>query len=611
MRARQRDGKNLNTMDEVKGQLPFVRLQDRKNHVYRGKPVPVIDTDKAVQTGRELEELQAMMRMLREQKRRLYRSSLYHFAKYCLDNPDLEKEAHLPLCQALQNYYWGVGQKPEHRKGVRKLLVMMPRNTLKSTICTVAFPLWIMMQNDPSALERFSPDGKPAWTPPTSFNGKPGYNQRILISNAVEGLATDFVTSIQTKLLRSEELIETFGSAAWEKKTAGTWGSGYFDLAWRSDIQAKEPNCNSGSMNKQVNSGHYDICINDDMINEQWVTNEDMIERTKDFHKNQQPVLEKPGLQIYIGTHWHDADLYDYLRTDPGEKQQFDYIIERAIRTEEEVAAGKRLLFCETKHSLEWLAQERITLGDYKFSCQYLNDPIDQAAARFKKEYFDGQTYTLPADPDQRRAWVSKLNIYTAGDPAISKEKAGCHAVILTCGWDHTGNCYLLDLFAKKGVSPSDYLDEFFRQYRTWDSIGCGVEEVGFQEIFKWNAEEKSAREQVYLPWVELKPKGRMKDNRIERLQPLCARKKFFFLSEHQDIVAEFLRWPYGKTKDRIDTLAYQLDMAFSPSGPEIETEEIDLMDMKLEQGAFEEMMSKRREKLTGGSHGSFDWYND
>lgn len=795
----------------------------------------------------------APIRLLREAKRRRYRGSLFAFTKYCLDNPDLEVEAHGPLCQKLEEYYWGVGSRPDHEKGIRKLLIMMPRGSLKSTIATVAYPLWILMQNDPSALYRVLPDGSEPWSAPTSFNGKKGYNQRILISNAVDVLAQDFMRLIQSKLAANEELLDVFGRATWDKKTDGLWKSDQFNIAWRDDVRSREANVSVGAMNKAVNSGHYDICINDDMINEKYVNTQEMIERSIQFHLQQHPVLEKPSLQIYIGTHWHDADLYDYLRTHPPELAEFEYIIERAIRTDEEVEAGKRKIFCITKHSEAWLEKERELLGDYFFSCntgeapilmadwtlkplrdvkvgdkvvgftvddkrrkliestvvangsreaevakvtmadgheirctldhqwysgrkdrktyrrlhelkklcrivtipkeenhgdwrylagivdgegsvkhgsilifqsleknrhiaeeiqstvdrlgvpnhrwvgrcgvsngttatltikggrdvklalnclgrpakrqdiadcilkkqpggvvkervaiasvkaggvdtvysmqttsgnyvawgygskncQYQNDPIDQETAAFKKGYFENQVFQLPEVPDEKKRWLNSLNIYTSCDPAISKEKTGCKAVITTCGWDSKGDCYLLDVFAKKGTQPGELLDEFFRQYGTWNPLSVGIEEIGFQELYQWNAERISKERNVYLPWFELKPSGRIKDQRISRLEPLCRQKKFFYQSHQQDVVAEFLRWPRGKSKDIIDALAYQLDMAYSPAAPHIEAPEIELNSAHYEVEHFQMMLAKRREQLMGRGDGDYDWYND
>lgn len=587
---------------------PLLKLGMRKRDIKRGRRVApaaqMPDTPSPAASS-------DVVRMFREHKRREYRSSLFLFAKYCLDNPDIEVEAHGELCQTLQDMYWGVGAKEEHRKGIRKLLVMMPRGTLKSTIVTIAFPLWIFMQDDPAALERYTPMGEVAWQPPKSFNGKKGYNQRILISNAVDTFSQDFLKTIKQHLTRNEELIETFGSAAWEKKTDGLWTNDAINIAWRDDYRSRDPNILCGAMNKAINSGHFDLGLNDDMINEKYVTTQEMIEKTIDFHRQQHPVLEKPSIQVYVGTHWHDADLYDYLRTSPAEKAQFTYIIERAIRSDEEVAAGKRRLFCETKHSLEWLEKERELLGDYFFSCQYQNDPIDQETALFKASYFDGQVFQLPEDPVSRDRWLRSLNIFTVSDPAISQDRRGCRAVIATLGMDHEARVFLLDLFARKACAPSDYIDEFYRQVGLWRPMRAGIEKVGFQELYIWNIQQESLKRGVFIPWVELEPKGRSKEKRIEKLEPIVRPKKFFYQAGHQDVVHEFLRYPYGKTRDLIDTLAYLLDVAFPAEKEEEDGFEFSYETPDLESHLFADMMLKRREHLIGGSGEEFDWYND
>lgn len=558
----------------------------------------------------------------RELKRRRYRGSLFMLAKYGLGYPDLDPVAHGPVCRALENAYWGLERAPWHEKGIRKILIMMPRGTLKSTLVTYAFPIWVLLQNDPAAVVNAMPEGKAEkmWVAPPSFNGKKGYNQRILLSNLTCDNAIQFLSTIKAHLSTNEELRDVFGNAAPERRVEGLWKAERCNITWRDDFGARDPNLQTNGLDRSVNSGHFDIGIFDDMIDEKMVNNAQMVERSIQFHRQTQPLLEKPALQIYVGTHWADQDLYTHLRESPEEKGQWEMVIEEADRAlgepkgppDQVLADGRRRYFFPAKLDGEVLEKLQENLGPYYFGCQYQNNPVTQSTAVFKKNYFEKSLYTLDGMTEyELKDWLATLSIHTTSDPAISKEKTGCQSVIVTCGWDWDGTCWVLDLFAKKNCQTSEFLEEFYRQFTEWDSTSAGIEEVGFQVLYKGNVEQMSRERNVYLPWVELKPGSRIKERRIEKLEPLCRRGQLKFQKRHRQIEAEFIRYPRGKSRDIMDALAYQLDVAFTPDRPEKKVGEPDLNTFEYEQRVAATAMQNRIKKLKRGRMYALDWYDD
>jgi len=549
------------------------------------------------------------IRLNREQMRRDFRSSLFLHCKYALGFADLDEEVHGPMCESFQNAYWGIDAPKPHLS--RKLLSLYPRGSLKTTILTIGFPTWVFYQDDPPEFDAH-PSGKEPWRAPPSFNGKKGYNQRIMLSHETERFSKMYLRQIREILESNEILRELYGDLFFEKRTDGLWGSTELNVRWRDDFTAKEPNLFINSMDKAINSGHCDIGSFDDMISEKKVSNYDQMEKSREFYRNMQPVLDPTSLQFWVGTRWDDGDLYGtYI-----EEGDWEIHIDRAERSDEEVAAGARRYFWPSRMGKEFLDAMRIKLGPYKFSCLYQNDPIDQSSAIFKKIYFEPSTqvYKLPMG-ENLREFLADKQVFTTGDPAYSQEKKGkvCRATITTCAWDYQQSCWLLRAFGKKNCHPNEYLEEFFLHFTMFGAVQCGIEKGAYEAVFKPNIEAKSYAEEVYLPWVDLNTGGRSKEFRINRLEPLFANSKFHYQAEHGELVEEALRYPRGKYKDYLDSLAYQLDVAFivpSPGGPD-EEEDLGVDDLEHSVSEYEQMMEERRERLLQGSSDKMeDWYN-
>jgi hypothetical protein len=196
------------------------------------------------------------------------------------------------------------------------------------------------------------------------------------------------------------------------------------------------------------------------------------------------------------------------------------------------------------------------------YSANYENEPIDEGTARFKKSYFEGMEFEL----EDIRSRLRYMTVVTTCDPAISDDKKACEAVVATCGWDSEGHCWLLDMYAEKGVQPRDYLEEIFRQNRLWKPLYVGIETRGFQKTYRFTGEEMARERNEYVPWMELRDDNRMKDARVDGFEPICAARKFHWQRRHSEVVLQFTRHPRGKYRDRIDAVAYQLDLAFRGS---------------------------------------------
>lgn len=577
------------------------------------KPGPTPHTD-AIRDNARRQELLQEIALEREALRRHYRTDLFAFAKEICNYRDMEEEVHGELCERLMNLYWGRGHYTEEidakvGSAVRRYLFLLPRGTFKSSIATISFPLWVLLQNDPPV-----PGGdRKGWDPPSSFNDKMGYDQRILIGSEIDENAIRFVNNVKDHINRNEEIHELYGNLSPEKRVEGTWTKRQTNVTWRMDFRHKEANLTTTSLDSAVNSGHFDLAIIDDLISEKQVTNMEQINQTIEWYRRLLPLMKcpHPTVVVFIGTRWDDKDLYGHFLDEEPEK--WEVYRESATRSEEEIAAGKRKYFFPTLLGEKQLEDLQTSLRPYLYSCLYENDPIGRGNRTFLKEYFEKSYFLMPAG-DHLERWLASLSIFTTIDPATSPGKEGCYRVVSTWGWNQRGVGYLLELFRDREGGPDVWIRAAFEQFQRWRSLTVGMEQLS---IFQFVCDTISEETGIWPPWEELKPNKRKKEKRIEGLEPLAksGRLKLQRNPPHGEsgtiFEAEALRFPKGRTKDVLDASAYQLDLAFRgkdppPLRPDPASEAF-LSD------AAAAAHQKRLERLRiGGQNdaGDEDWYN-
>lgn len=455
--------------------------------------------------------------------------SLYAFNTECLDieggdNKVSLSSFHKELCQF-------VDTSPRKQK-----LILVPRGHLKSTLITIGKSLqWIC--EDPTV--------------------------RILIANATYQMAVAFLSVIKRHLTQNPTLIELFGPLG---ENPEKWSENMITLNQATVVGGeKEATVFCYGMGGNLVSQHYDKIILDDIVNEDNVNTREQIEKTLQFYRLCQPLLEKDGEMLIIGTRWHEDDLYGYIMDkENGFLDDFMVYEKKAIEGDlwDEKAGEytKGQVLWEEKYSLQELSKIRRKMGPYTFSAQYMNDPVPPSDADFKREWF---TYYEPVDLRGR-----DLNKYLLIDPAISLDKQADYTAMLTVGVDQFSNIYILDI-TRGHMKVNDIINNIFFLYERWHPTAIGLEEVAFQRALRYALKQEEEKRKRFLNVIELKPHTRSKDQRIKGLQPLYAGGKVLHnrdLPYNIYLEDELLRFPRGKNDDMIDALAYALDMIHPPA---------------------------------------------
>ena len=456
-------------------------------------------------------------------------SSLYLFNKECLKAEEGKDRVelgafHRKLCDF-------VDANPTRQK-----LILVPRGHLKSTLVTIGKVLqWIAQ--DPSV--------------------------RILIANATYSMSVSFLTVIKRHLQFNEDYMQVFGPIA---RNPEKWSENAITLASAKSIGGeKETTIFCYGVGGNLTSQHYDKIILDDIINEDTVNTRDQIEKTLQFYRLCQPLLEKNGELIIIGTRYHEDDLYGHIMNkENGLIQDFEVLEKRAIWDElwdegkKEYVKGE-ILWPE-KYSLADLSEKKRKMGPYDFSSQYLNYPVAPSTADFRREWFKYYDVT-----DLRGL---EMNKYLLVDPAISQDKEADYTGMIVVGVDQSANIYVLDIVRER-MLPSQIINEIFRLNERWHPMTTGIEEVGFQRTLRYTLQKEMQERKRYITITELKPRARNKDQRIKGLQPQYANGKVL---HNRDLVFniyledELLRFPRGKHDDLCDALSYCLDLIHPPA---------------------------------------------
>lgn len=474
-----------------------------------------------------LEELREAVKVDQQLLKHKWLGSLYDFNTQCLQVEAGDRKVglntfHRELCDF-------VDKNPARQK-----LLLVPRMHLKSTLVTIGKTLqWICQ--DPSV--------------------------RILIANYNYNMAIAFLNVIKRHLEHNPELIEMFGHLA---KDPERWSENMITLNQAKVIGGeKEATVFCYGMGGKMTSQHYDKIILDDLVNEDSVNTVDQIEKTIRFYKFAQPLLEKGGEMIIIGTRYHESDLYGWIMDkENGVRQDFDIFDRRAIYDEMWDSSKNKFV----KGSLLW--PEKFTLADmsaikrkmgYEFNSQYLNDPVPPDDADFKREWFRYYEIT-----DIKGL---ELNRYLLIDPAISLEQKADFTAMMMVGIDRYSNIYVLDI-VRDHLAVDGIINAIFQQYERWHPQAVAIEEIGFQRTLRYSLSQEEQKRKKFLNVIELKPNTRTKDQRIKGLQPQYANGKVL---HNRDLIYniyledELLRFPRGKHDDLIDSLSYALDVIHPP----------------------------------------------
>lgn len=217
--------------------------------------------------------------------RAFYLNDFFFFAKNFLGYKDLDWNVH--------GQFVSVFESDAPRK-----LVVMPRGTFKSTLGSVAYPIWRLLRNP---------------------------NLTILLDSELYSNSKNFIREIKGHF-QSEKMTDLFGSQIGPK-----WDEGEIIIRSRT-ANKKEASITAGGVGTTKIGQHYDLIIGDDYNSPQ---NSETIEKcTKviDHVRYNLNILNPNGDYLIIGTRYAERDVIGFFLSDIlGEKKLAEGKLERTI----------------------------------------------------------------------------------------------------------------------------------------------------------------------------------------------------------------------------------------------------------------------------------------
>jgi len=369
-------------------------------------------------------------------------------------------------------------------QGIRKLLLLKPRGTFKSTVYTVALPIYLHL-GDPTL--------------------------RILIASSVGENAKRFLSEITGHYLRNDRLTEVYRQLGYNGCPVDPNASLVTSLRLTNCTKIqKEPNINTTGYGSSIVSQHYDVIIVDDIVDRSDRESDAVREGKKKWYRDLASLLEPDGLLLTVGTRWHSDDTYhhiiDELNPQHTEENRFHVEIEGAYMDEAcTVARFPRIL------SIDKLEELKIDKSLPEFAANYMNMPLATESQIFKlgdMGFFDYAAY----------ANAFPASVFGFCDPALGK-KTGDYTTLITGSVSPSGTIYVLDAIIDRLI-PDKAQELIIQQGAAVKYHKLGIETNGFQELFLDNIRKESSAKRIYLPLVPV-TNTQNKQARIESIQPL------------------------------------------------------------------------------------------
>lgn len=493
------------------------------------------------------------------QKRRSFLlRDFYTFAKFSGLCPDIEEDPYKEICD------WLESRLPNKKVWKKKRgIFLIPRlhykTSLASALCIYAF----LLDND----------------------------IRITLGRATTLDAQSTLRGIKTGMT-IPTITAAFGDlrSRFEK-----WTDEFIILKDRTAGMMREPTIDTTGLGHSMTGSHPDFCILDDLVNEQNFQSTIEMNKANILIESAEPVLERWGSLLVMGTRWGDNDCYGkQLEADDDREEargkdarKWDTYIKSCFDERPGHETEPWIPYVLPASQIEDLKER---LDPKLFAAWYLNKAHaddDVLISLAYIHYFDGEfmggpfaELALDATPENalllRRFGRSvPLSVVGLIDPALTIGPRSDFTGIVFVGFDPDGNYWVLGAYEIK-KRPDERLNFLLDRARQFAPRLMALENANMDGIL---LEEKlrsiglDCRVVSFNPLLDrrkitadpmLAPRGMtQKAAQIEKLQPiLAARRVFISRVGCQPLVRQLLRYPHLDHDDVID--AFSMAQAYA-----------------------------------------------
>lgn len=416
----------------------------------------------------------------------------------------------------------------------------------------------------------------------------------VIIVSDTEAQAVMFVQAMAQELRTNEQIISIFGVHKNEK------GLVEFEKDTESDIIVR---LKDGYTFRVMAKGaeqklrgllwagkRPDLIVCDDLENDELVMNKDRRDKlARWFYGALLPSLSPTGKIRIFGTILHQDSLLNSLMVQ--DASRFKKV--SSLKTWEEWPDKRPRGWMTVKYRAhnrdldEFLWPERFgktffqdKRADYLarglsdlYSQEYLNEPIDEAVAYFKRGDL------LPETEDDLK---KRYRFYCTVDMAISEATRSDWTVFLIAGVDEDKVIHVKNVIRER-LDAKAIVEYLLALQKTYEFEFVGIEKMMISQAIGPFLREQMLRENIYPNIVELSHQGKDKIQRARSIQARMKAKSVKF-NKHDDwfpvFEDELLKFPRGAKDDQVDALAYlglMLDKVVeAPTDEEVEEEQYD-----------------------------------
>jgi len=333
------------------------------------------------------------------------------------------------------------------------------------------------------------------------------------------------------------------------------------------------------------NGSRPDIILCDDMENDELVMNKERRDKMRRwFNSALLPCLSSTGIIRVVGTILHMNSLLETLMPKPWDKASvqmplklFSYLKPGGwlgIKYRAHNEDFSEILWPElwSKQRLKDKRDTYIAQGlPDVYSQEYLNYPIDESVAYYKRKDFLEMT-------DEHK--LQKLHLYITVDLAISEVEKSDYSVFLIAGVDEYRRIFVLDVIRER-MDGRDIVDTIINLERVYQPEIVGIEEMQVSKSIGPFLREEMLRTGVFPNIKLLKHGGKDKIARGKSMQARVRAHSVYFDKQgdwYQTFEDECTRFPRDTHDDQVDALSYlglMLDsLVEAPTPNELEEEE-------------------------------------
>jgi hypothetical protein len=490
--------------------------------------------------------------VLRQEMREMALSSHYYFCKVVLGYNKLRVEPHGELCAFLDFC--------EDDEEANRTIVFMPRDTYKTTICTIG-----------RACKRGCKD--------------PNTRGLILADTGLNAIRfgieikNHFQFNRLLQWLFPEVIPDNFNTIRWNAK----------ELVLKRTAPWRDPTFDMMGGDAGVESRHYDWIIPDDLVTEKHIHSDVEMDKLIAKMGGLEPLLVNDvlGRIDFVGSRKRKDDAYEHvLKYYGGESQKEHEVGPHATRRgsiyvySRKVIEEGKIIFPFDKDKKSGISRAfliRLRTNDpERYHAQYENNPKGSGLTWFDSKdlrYFRmGPDKIIEAYHEGKlveRVSAFSLQRIVMYDPSVAEKKTSSKQAILVIGKRETSPYrYLLE--AHYGhILPDEAMKLLFSINTRWQPDFFSIEKRGFQGWVKYSLDliaETHRPRLPYIPVMEYPPLGSergqwAKKEHIRTLQSIFRNHLMWFNAADDgqaDLISDVDFYPGVKWDDGLDALAQQ-----------------------------------------------------